>query len=897
MKKLLTSLLLIVIVSAMLFSTVKIEPANATSLFSDDFEDGTLNKWTDWGAGKGFQIDSNQPLLSETFESWNSNAWSIFGDGTQQDETTIVHGGSHSRKFTQPYDTKIMIYKEGEYATQTSNVTFWMYLPSDLNIGEGALLAQRKVVLEIFDVVEMDFGFWNDSGTIRPYVYRAEEEWSYYIYLTNASLSLASWHSVSCTLFENDTGFVELSIDSSLVYHNDGDYWDNIYSDGTPSYYVGFPLTNNSVYTASCYIDDLTIIGMTSFVHSGIYSAEGLASLGDGMRKQLASPPTTAYLTIWIYYNGSRTNAGDVRIVTLQNTTSGRGVSVKHHLYNAGRDVLQLFDEWTGTSTNSTHDLTYNTWHKILFTVTSSNNTANLYVDDVLEASKTIALSNEVCNELDVYRDDATTGSYYYRMWIDDVDWSGEEEEPPTTYSVSFDSEPSSLFSVHFGAGGSWYWTPKDLNLTSGLQTFLIESGSLIRIVNDTWIYGFDHWSITNTTGTFNSTGSSVDYNLQEDTNVTMAYSYVTISVNASPSEVLSHVFFSDEYYGTNFAAPETLHMNSGYHTLTATIYQYYPNSSYVYTFDYWLVNGTSSVGSLAINESFTGDTTLEMVYAGSTVIPPFTHIYAAAALNATWYFRSDTHTVATVLGYRLLTTNTQTPAGYSNSILGSQDTSYGVRVWAVGFFNETYELTAGNPEVICTKVTNGSEMMIGYWNCPSFNVMTNAIKVQVYQRFGSDSWSLTRIFITSANLLYRFPASTWTFHFYVSRIETSITNSTFWHGSYTTYNTRVDLEYYKANPWDVALARLYQRNIFSFMFTPWTYWFGDVFWSILLFGCIVMGILRTGSLKLVLATLWILGGSGSILWALIPASALHIAVVMLALAMAITFFRLIRGK
>lgn len=468
--------------------------------------------------------------------------------------------------------------------------------------------------------------------------------------------------------------------------------------------------------------------------------------------------------------------------------------------------------------------------------------------------------------------------------------------DAPTEYLVRFRAEPSGLFSVHFYAGG-WYWSPQDLNLEEGDRTFTIESGSLIRIVNDTWIYGFDHWSITNTTGTFNSTGSSVDYNLQEDTNVTMAYSYVTISVNASPSEVLSHVFFSDEYYGTNFTAPETLHMNSGYHTLTATTYQYYPNSSYVYTFDYWLVNGTTNVGSLAINESFTADTTLEMVYAGSTVIPPFTHIYAAAALNATWYFRSDTHTVATVLGYRLLTTNTQTPASYSNSIAGSQETSYGVRVWAVGFFNETYELTAGSPEVICTKATNGSEMMIGYWNCPAFNVMTNAIKVQVYQRFGSDSWSLTRIFITSANLLYRFPASTWTFHFYVSRIETTITNSTFWHGSYTTYNSRVDLEYYKANPWDVAMARLNQRNIFGFMFTPWTYWFGDVFWSILLFGCIVMGILRTGSLKLVLATLWILGGSGSILWALIPASALHIAVVMLALAMAITFFRLIRGK
>jgi len=893
MKKLLTSLLLTFIVSAMLFSTVKIEPVAATSLFSDDFEDGTLNKWTDWGAGKGFQIDSNQPLLSETFESWNSNAWSIFGDGTQQDETTIVHGGSHSRKFTQPYDTKIMIYKEGEYATQTSNVTFWMYLPSDLNIGEGALLAQRKVVLEIFDVVEMDFGFWNDSGTIRPYVYRAEEEWSYYIYLTNASLSLASWHSVSCTLFENDTGFVELSIDSSLVYHNDGDYWDNIYSDGTPSYYVGFPLTNNSVYTASCYIDDLTIIGMTGFVHSGIYSAEGLASLGDGMRKQLASPPTTAYLTIWIYYNGSRTNAGDVRIVTLQNTTSGRGVSVKHHLYNAGRDVLQLFDEWTGTSTNSTHDLTYNTWHKILFTVTSSNNTANLYVDDVLEASKTIALSNEVCNELDVYRDDATTGSYYYRMWIDDVDWSDGEEEPPTTYSVSFDSEPSSLFSVHFGAGGSWYWTPKDLNLTSGLQTFLIESGSLIRIVNDTWIYGFDHWSITNTTGTFNSTGSSVDYNLQENSSVIMAYTTIRIQVAASP---VLPVYFSSEYYGSNYSAPQTLNWNSGSHSFTALSHTYSPNSTYIYTFDHWLVNGTDQYGSLGISLSFTADTNLTIVYVGSTVTPPYPYTYVSGALNATWYFRSDTWTVHSILGYKLQTVNTATPAFDERIDAATKNVSYGVRVWALDLFGNQYELTSGSPAAVATKITEGSEMMLAYWTCPAYSSMIDSIKINLYQQFNDEGWSLRRIYVTGSDLLIRLPSASWTFHYYVNRTVGS-TISTFGFGSYTTYNSRIDLQYYKASPWDVALARLWQRNFVGFLFTPWTYWFGDLFWSIILFGCIVMAWMRTGSFKPVLALLWIIGGSGSILWALIPATALHIAVLMLALAMAITLFRLIYGR
>jgi len=198
----------------------------------------------------------------------------------------------------------------------------------------------------------------------------------------------------------------------------------------------------------------------TAYFHSGSYGAQSNYSLGDGICKQWTSPPTIAYLRIWIYYNGSRTNAGDCRIITLQNTTSGRGVSIKHHLYNGGRDVLTIFDEWTGTSTDSTHDLTYNTWHMLVFAVMSSNNTANLYVDGVLEASKTIALLNEVCNELDIYEDDATFGSYYYRMWIDDIRWADEGEggEPPPTSLLTIralDPQGNNL-SMPFMLDGMW---------------------------------------------------------------------------------------------------------------------------------------------------------------------------------------------------------------------------------------------------------------------------------------------------------------------------------------------------------------------------------------------------------------------------------------------------------
>jgi len=459
----------------------------------------------------------------------------------------------------------------------------------------------------------------------------------------------------------------------------------------------------------------------------------------------------------------------------------------------------------------------------------------------------------------------------------------------PSEHLCRFRSDPE--LNVLFSAGGSWHYTPYDINLTEGSQTFSINSGHLIKYVNDSWIYGFEYWSITNSSGTFNYTGQSVNYNLQEESNITMLYSYISINVSASPSIVPAT--FKHEWLGSSFTVPWTVHMNKGTHTFTCTMFEYYPNSSYRYTFDHWTVNGTGSYGSMELSLNFTADTNLTMVYVGSTVPSPYPYVYAKNALNATWYMRSDTHTIHGQLGWKLLTVNTATPTFDERISSTTQNVTYGVRVWAIDLHGNNYELTSGSPVAMVTKSTEGGEMMVGYWTCPAYSSMIDSMMVKVYQRFDEDPWSLRRIFITQADLLIRLPSSTWTFHYYVIRTLGS-TNSTFGYGSYTTYNSRIDLQYYKASPWDVALARLWQQNFMAFLFTPWTYWFGDLFWTILLFGCIVMGYLSYGSFKPVLAILWILGGSGSILWALIPATALHVAVLMLAVAMTISFFRLI---
>jgi outer membrane protein assembly factor BamB len=459
---------------------------------------------------------------------------------------------------------------------------------------------------------------------------------------------------------------------------------------------------------------------------------------------------------------------------------------------------------------------------------------------------------------------------------------------PPDTCIVNVLSSPFIVGSVGFTInGGVSLSTPYSASL-NGTYTFARSQATVT--VNSSMIYGFCQWVVENGSGTFRFSGSSVTLGIITGTNyVILNYTAVRIVLSSSPE---CHATFGSDL-GYSYNTPQVLYYPNGTHTFTvpATI----PiNASYKDGFSHWIVNNSRSYTTLSLSLNFQDPTVLTVFYTliYAPWIPPQTY----GALNATWYMRSDTQTVHGVLGFKLLTVNTHTPTWDSLIYSYNGTVSYGVRVWAFDLFGNEFELTSGVPAAVVT-ITNGSiGLFNAIWICPAYNSMIDAIMVDVYQRFGSGSWTLRRIFVTDSDLLIWLPQAAWTFHYWLSWKD-GVGNSTFAHGSYNIFDSRVDLSYIPADPWDVALARLQQQNFIGFLFTPWTYWFGDLFWTILLFGCIVMGWLRTGSLKPILGLLWLLGGSGSILWALIPPVALHVAVLMLALAMAITLFRLIYGR
>jgi hypothetical protein len=477
-------------------------------------------------------------------------------------------------------------------------------------------------------------------------------------------------------------------------------------------------------------------------------------------------------------------------------------------------------------------------------------------------------------------------GTGGFTTWfLDSVSIITEAPPAPSTYECNVVSSPE--LNVDWELDAAPYTTPWTDNITEGMRLVELVDLTVIADGGDN-IYGFSRVLVTNSSGDFNFTDPDVYLDIQEEHNFTFFYeNSFTINVTSTPYTTAT---FTATGYG--YTAPKILTRDDDTHTFVCTLFETYVNASYKYTFDHWLVNGTDQYYSLDVDLDIAGDTNMTMVYLGSWIETPYIPSFTATAVNGTWYFRSDDHTIHEQLAYKLDFVNSYTSTYDSRTTTGTHDVSYGIRVWVLDIFGNLYELSSGTPEAIVTRSADAEGYQSAYFSCPAYSGLIDAVQVNVYQRFGSDPWSLRRYFITGEDLYIKLPESSWEIYYYTNRTVASTTGY-FFHGS-SSYSSRINFQYYRANPWEIAMARLQAGNYFGFLFTPWTYYLGDIFWTLLLLFGIVTAYNRFGSLKPILALLWLFGGVGSFLSAMIPAIALSVAWLMLALAMGITLFKLI---
>ncbi len=263
----------------------------------------------------------------------------------------------------------------------------------------------------------------------------------------------------------------------------------------------------------------------STIVHGGAYSIKSNDALGDGIYKNnIASVPTHCYYTAYMYFEGTATNAGDASTLSVYNSTSGRGFTVKHHTYLGGRDLFQLYDQWDGSAMNSTYDIVYDVWIKVTLEYWSTNNTAKIYVNDALVATDTMATSNQIMDEIDVDNDMATG---YYTMFVDDVVVTDSAGSTPT-YLVSTSSVPE--VGANFTVNGTIYGTPYNVNVTAGNYTF--QCSFTDYWLNTTHRYTFDHWLVN---GTVESDSTTLTLAVSANSTLEMHYTVVRRSVDIPP--------------------------------------------------------------------------------------------------------------------------------------------------------------------------------------------------------------------------------------------------------------------------------------------------------------------------------------------------------------------------
>jgi hypothetical protein len=264
---------------------------------------------------------------------------------------------------------------------------------------------------------------------------------------------------------------------------------------------------------------------------------------------------------------------------------------------------------------------------------------------------------------------------------------------------------------------------------------------------------------------------------------------------------------------------------------------------------------------------------------------------------SVSWHFRSDTWTSHGVLGYKLHTDNSDSEIQDSRSTSGSATISYGVRVWIVDTNENTWELTDGSPVAVVSRSTDGDGYQSATWELDDDyeDVVASAIQINVYQRFDSDSWSLRRVTISDEGLLYYLPSSNWTFTYHTERDYSGSTTYSYFSFGSEDYDSGVTFFYSKITGFDSMLYYIAQGDIISFIAAPFYNTIGNLFYGfIILFVCGTT-YLRYDDVRPVIVLMWLFGGAGGAFSLLLPAYAVNIAYLFLAVAFAATLWRLFR--
>jgi hypothetical protein len=263
-----------------------------------------------------------------------------------------------------------------------------------------------------------------------------------------------------------------------------------------------------------------------------------------------------------------------------------------------------------------------------------------------------------------------------------------------------------------------------------------------------------------------------------------------------------------------------------------------------------------------------------------------------------TLYFNSGSNTACGVTAYLLDTDYTNTLTTITSSQAGSLDVTYGFRVYVVTSNTSMVELTSGVQATIALS-SNTTDQAQATWTCPTANIVLGyqSLKVDVYEKYGSGSWLSRASFITPVLITKQVVSSTWTFNLYINYTQTSTnTYSGFLFGNSNYRSTITGVTFSVPSENDIQGFRMGSGDVIGFIIGSYVDKIGVGAYLLVLLaltGALYFNYRHLGVIVFIFA---IFGGSGGVVWILVPPIAAAAVDVLLLVAIAALLYKVTRG-
>jgi hypothetical protein len=261
------------------------------------------------------------------------------------------------------------------------------------------------------------------------------------------------------------------------------------------------------------------------------------------------------------------------------------------------------------------------------------------------------------------------------------------------------------------------------------------------------------------------------------------------------------------------------------------------------------------------------------------------------------YFFRSDSYTTLGVTGYGFDSDYTNTVQSINESYSGTNNVKYCFQAYLYASAIHGFELTSG-PSANITVTGNYTGSVAGTVTIPRTIVTLGyeAIKINVMEQFGTGSLVTVATFVSPVLITDSIEASTWTFTLNIHQIQVGgTTNSSFSFGNSNFRSKVSDIVFGAPLNSEIQAWRLGRTDIVGFILASYMDEIGTGFYALLLvlFGGVLY--FRYGHAGTISFFFILFGGSGGLIWILLPLWAAAPAAALIILGLTFTVWRIIR--